>query len=70
MGMGHARTRFHKRFYQIKVLTIRQIVDLLESSVITVRRYEKVEGIYKLYKESGILNYEGTQYLPGHGEAF
>lgn len=49
-----------KRFHHIKVLTIKQLVDFLESSVITARRY------LKKWKAYTSLNHNGRYYtLPG-----
>jgi hypothetical protein len=49
-------TKVKKRFKKSKVLTIEQLVDLLESSVITVRRY------LKKWKAHTSFNHNGRYY--------
>lgn len=52
--------KVRKKFTKIKVLTIEQLVDLLESSVITARRY------LKKWKAHTSFNHNGRYYtLPG-----
>jgi hypothetical protein len=53
-------TRVIERFHRIKVVTIEQLADLLESSVITARRY------LKKWKAYTSFNHNGRYYtLPG-----
>ena len=42
-----------KRFHRIKVLTIKQLVDLLKSSVITARRHPKKWEAYTSFNHNG-----------------